>query len=539
MIKELSDVIVVGSGASAVHAAYPLVEAGLAVSMLDVGFEDKIYDSLIPDAPFTTIRRTDAAQHRYFLGDDFEGIPLGPLGTGPQVTPPRQYVLQHADRLMPKVSPGFAPFESLALGGLGGAWGAVSFPYLDSELLKSGLSPSAMRPHYERVARRIGISGPHGDDLEPFVGGLHALQPALELDHNARAVYARYKEQRLSFQLAGIHIGRPMRAVLTQPLNGRKEHSYHDMDFWSNKGCAVYRPALTVRELQQHKNFSHHCPYLVETFLEEKSGHISVSAKSLNGTSHETFMARRLVLAAGSLGTTRIVLRSLGQYDVRVPLTCNAHVYVPCLHYRGLGTEITDRRHSLAQLTMIYDPTGDREHLVQGQLYSYRSLLMFRLLKESPLPYREGLRIIRGLAPHLVIWVIQHEDYRSEDCYCMLRKNGEADHLEIVYNPKQETLVQHRAYERAMRSALRRLGCWPLKSVHPGHGSSIHYGSQLPFSHEDQPLTTESSGRLRGTKYVYIADGSAFAYLPAKGLTLTLMANADRVGTLLTEDLKN
>jgi hypothetical protein len=538
-MREISDVIVVGSGASAVHAAYPLVEAGLTVTMLDVGFTDKIYDQLIPDAPFTEIRHTDAAQHRYFLGDDFEGIPLGPVGTGAQVTPPRQYVLRHADKLTPMLSSGFSLIESLAKGGLGGAWGAVSFPYLDSELQKSGLLPSAMRPHYEAVARRIGISGPPDDDLEPFRGDLHALQPALDLDHNAEAIYSRYKEKRASFHRSRVYLGRPMRAVLTQPLNGRREHSYHDMDFWSNKGGAVYRPALSVCELQQFSNFSYKCPYLVESFSEDRTGQISVRAESLDSQRYETFMTRRLVLAAGSLGTTRIVLRSLQQYNMRVPLTCNAHTYVPCINYRSLGTAAKDRCHSLAQLAMIYDPTGDREHLVQGQLYSYRSLLLFRLLKEFPLAYREGLRLIRGLAPHFVILVIMHEDYRKEDSYCLLRKNDEADHLEVVCRSTKEADAQQRAYERVMISCLRRLGCWPLKTVHPCHGSSIHYGSQLPFTHEDRPLTTEPSGRLRGTQGVYIADGAALAYLPAKGLTLTLMANGNRVGTYVSHTLRS
>jgi hypothetical protein len=533
----ISDVIVVGSGASAVHAAYPLVEAGLTVTMLDVGFEDKIYEPLIPDAPFSEIRRTDAAQHRYFLGDEFEGVPLGPLGTGAQVTPPRQFVLRYADKLTPMVSRGFAPIESLANGGLGGAWGAVSFPYLDSELQKSGLCPTAMRPHYEKVARRIGISGPNDDDLQPFRGDLHTLQPALDLDHNAEAIYLRYKKKRSLFHSAGIHMGRPLRAVLTQPLNGRREHPYHDMDFWSNKGGAVYRPALSVRDLRQCKNFVYESPYLVKTFSEEKSGQITVRAESLYSQRHVTFRAWRLVLAAGSLGTTRIVLRSLRQYDSQVPLTCNAHTYIPFIHYRNLGTQPVDRCHSLAQLAMIYDPTGDRDHLVQGQLYSYRSLLLFRLLKESPLPYREGLRIIRRLAPNFVILVVMHEDYRSEHNYCLLRKKDEADYLEIMYRPTVETELQHRAYERVMMSYLRKLGCWPLRTVHPVHGSSIHYGSQLPFSHEDRPLTTKPSGLLRGTQGVYVADGAAFAYLPAKGLTLTLMANGNRVGTHVSQSL--
>src|SRR5262249_25350936 len=38
------DAIIVGSGASGVNAAYPLVEAGLRVTMLDVGLEDLDYE---------------------------------------------------------------------------------------------------------------------------------------------------------------------------------------------------------------------------------------------------------------------------------------------------------------------------------------------------------------------------------------------------------------------------------------------------------------------------------------------------------------
>ena len=89
-----SDVIVVGSGASAVHSVYSIVNAGYRVTMLDVGFEDTGYEALIPSASFADIRRTDSMQHRYFLGDKFEGIPLGKVGTGPQITPPRQYVIR-------------------------------------------------------------------------------------------------------------------------------------------------------------------------------------------------------------------------------------------------------------------------------------------------------------------------------------------------------------------------------------------------------------------------------------------------------------
>src|SRR6476659_9068426 len=120
------DVIVVGSGPSAVNAAYPLVEAGLAVRILDVGNRDTTYASAIPEAPFSELRRTDPEQHRYFLGERFEGIRFDRMGMGAQLTPPRQYVCKDTERLQPIESSTFHPLQSLAEGGLGGAWGAGS-----------------------------------------------------------------------------------------------------------------------------------------------------------------------------------------------------------------------------------------------------------------------------------------------------------------------------------------------------------------------------------------------------------------------------
>ena len=59
------------------------------------------------------------------------------------------------------------------------------------------------------------------------------------------------------------------------------------------------------------------------------------------------------------------------------------------------------------------------------------------------------------------------------------------------------------------------------------------------MSAEGGELTTEPSGRLRGTENVYLADGSVFPRLPSKGLTFTMMANADRVGTGLSRALNS
>ena len=84
----------------------------------------------------------------------------------------------------------------------------------------------------------------------------------------------------------------------------------------------------------------------------------------------------------------------------------------------------------------------------------------------------------------------------------------------------------------------RRLGCLPLKRIRPGNGSSIHYAGTFPISGEDRPLTCDRDARLRGTRAVYLADGSVFPWLPPKGLTFNIMANADRVGAIVAERMR-
>jgi hypothetical protein len=327
--------------------------------------------------------------------------------------------------------------------------------------------------------------------------------------------------------------------MLSEALRERQPCSYFDMDFWSNHGHSVYRPNLTLSELQTRPNFSYRPGFLVSGFTEMDENTVLVTGKVLSNDAQETLSTRALVLAAGSLGTTRLVLRSQGLYDRPVPFVCNPHTYIPCLHYRRLGLPHAERCHSLAQLTIIYDPTMDGKHLVQAQMYSYRSLHLFRLLKETPLPHREGLRILRALAPHLVIWVVQHEDLRSPRKFCVLRRGAESgDTLEIEYGDSADDRARREQHEKRIAGFIRQLGCLPLKRVHAIHGSSVHYAGQLPMTREDKPLTTDPSGRLRGSRAVYIADGSTLAYLPAKGLTLTLMANANRIGVNLREHLR-
>ena len=533
-----ADVIVVGSGPSAVNASFPLVEAGYRVLMLDIGHREGSYAGLVPAKPFGETRRTDGEQWRYFLGEDFEGVCLGEVRVGSQLTPPRRYVTTPVERLAPIVSNSFSTLEGFAIGGLGAAWGAGAFPFSAAEMEGWPISRADLQPHYERVAERIGVSGATDDIAECF-GPPIPMQPPLRMDSNSERIYEAYRARRAALIGAGFRLGITWLAVCSTTHRGRLPNAYHDTEFWGDGNGSVYRAYQTVAELLKRPNFGYRASRLVSSFEESLDGGVRVHSTDLDSGHGETTDARRLVIAAGTLGTARIVLRSLDLYDTRLPIVCNPYTYVPCLNTLTFGKQARDRRHSLSQLTAVYDGDGSGRHNVQVQVYSYRSLMCHRLLGTVPLALPDAIHLLAAAQPHFSILGINHEDRPTPLAGLALRRGdrGTAERLEISYEVAPQRARRQRLDERRVVGHFRSLGLLPLKRIHPGHGASIHYGGTLPMCSDERPLSTDACGRLRGTANVYVVDGSVLPYLPAKGLTMTLMANADRVGCYLAKDI--
>ncbi len=532
------DVVVVGSGPSGVNAASALCDAGLDVVMVDYGNVDEVAEAIAPHAPFTELRRTDPDQHRYFLGDDFSGIPLGSVEEGTKIAPLRRYALRDVERVMPVLSHSFATHESLARGGFGVTWGAGSLPFRDADFAGMPVDRADMEPHYNAVARRIGISGGH-DDLVDVFGDCGALMAPLAVDTGAEQIVRRYHRARPRLRARGFHLGRARVAILSEDLGERSASRYHDMEYWADTDESVYRPQYTLRELRRRSNFSYEPRHLVQRFVEDGGG-VEVVATGADGDGERRFRAGAVVLSAGTLSTARIALRSLDRMGERVPILTNPYRYVPSVNLNMVGVEPRDARSSLAQLSAFHAPEGGYQTSTSS-VFSYRSMLTSRLIGEAPLAHREAIRIMRTLIPLFTIVTVFHEDRPGADKWCALRPGagGGPDRLEIGYGQSDEEIDRNRASSRAMLGCFRRLGVWPIKAFSRDAGGSIHYAGTLPMTDEDRPLTVDADCRLRGTRSVYVADGSVFSPLPSLPLTFTIMANANRVGTRVAAALRS
>lgn len=525
------DCVVVGSGCSGAMAAQTLVENGTQVTMLDVGSRQSPSTHTIPDKDYLSLRKTDADQYKYLIGEAASGVGWGKTGKGEQITPPRKHIIDSVEKLIPTSSTTFSPLESLGYGGLGIGWGLQCWKYSDSDLEATGLNANRMRGAYQVVSDRIGISATN-DDAAPYtIGNLKSYDPSPIMDRNHQLLLSRYSSRKSSLNERGFYMGRTPLALITRDRDDRKKYAYRDMDFYSDLDLSAWRPWITVDRLKKLPNFTYIGGHLVTKFVEKKDW-TEIYCLTTTDNKEVVLRCRRLVLASSALGSARIVLRSLGTSKSRLPLLCNPYSYVPAVQPKFIGHAAEARKLGFTQLSLFYDPAQENRGASVASLYSYQSLMLFRIIRHVPLDFRDAIALMRYLLPSLVIMGIHHPDAASPDKLIRLVENKNmptGDMLQIAYRLSETEKVFIGRREKALIKTARKIGLHSVKRIDPGFGASIHYAGTLPFSKRNQPFSLHPSGRLHGSRSVYVADSAGFNYLPAPGLTFSLMANAHLV----------
>lgn len=523
------DYIVVGSGCSGAMAAQTLIEAGKNVAMLDVGEANPDYASLVPDEDYLTLRKTDPNQYKYLIGDQAQGIVISDAGKGAQVTPGRGNMLQSTDKLIPLRSKTFSPLESLGYGGLGIGWGLQCWQFSRKELDMCGLDTERMIQAYETVAGRIGISGTNDAAARYTLGELKNYYPSPKADRNMRRIYEKYQTKKEVFDEAGMVMGRTPLALITQPKNGREPYAYRDMDFYDDNGASAWRPWVTVNQLRTNPQFTYVKNFLALSFRDTKDGAV-IEGLDTATNKRVSFGCKKLILATGALGTARIALRSLGTpQHQKIPFLCNPYTYVPCVQPAFFGAGVEQHKIGFGQVSAFLTEEKERQDTSILTLYSYQSLMLFRVIQQAPLNFIDAREMLRYLSPGLVVTGIQHSDKTTPYKYLRLIKNAKTitgDELEAYYEQSPEELADQKRRENIYIKMLRKVGLYAVKRMNPGNGSSVHYAGTLPFSDTEKPLGLSPSGRVHHTKNVYVADSSGFNFLPARGLTFSILANA-------------
>ena len=309
------DIIIVGSGPAGVSAAFPLVESGLKVLMVDGGGQS---DISLPAKPFLDARAEDADQWEWMIGKGFHALKMQQAVSPKFRVPTQGYVFEGFGVANKIESKEFVAVGSLASGGLSNAWGCGVSCLSSEELARMPFNASTLECSYENVARRIGISGPQDDDLSEYFRLDAWVQPPIPIDNLHTHLYDHYMLQRKDLLSSGFRLGKTRNAVLSEDHAGRKACDRLGNCLWGCHRRATYSAADEIGLLRQFKNFHYESGFIVDGLIRNKACW-SIEGQQLKSCVQRSISTRKVLMAAGTLATSRLVLKTL-RTSAPVPL---------------------------------------------------------------------------------------------------------------------------------------------------------------------------------------------------------------------------
>ena len=514
------DVVIVGSGPAGVSAAFPLVDAGLRVLIVD-GRHDGARLAP-PTGQFLSIRRQDFGQSDWMIGQSFHALQQADAVSPKLRVPTHAAVFEGFESANRIVADDFFAVGSIAPGGLSNVWGCGVARMTDKELASFPVKPSEMHTSYAAVAKRIGVSGGFGDDLSDFFGLDEWSHGPVPIDNLQGSMLSRYTGSRGVLLQNGFRLGRARVAVLTTPQTqtDRQACNLCGSCLWGCERRALYAATDDLQRLHGRQGFLYRPGFLVEG-VESQGNSVAISGVGTNGA--EVLRAGRVLLAAGTLASTRLALQAINYRKPVGMQSCPTAAFMLWLP-RHLG-----RRHEpvfgLGQLSFSLDLDSDIQAF--GSLFNTTGILVSEFVRHMPLGKRYSVDLLASLLTSCVVGNL----FLPGSLTDVSLKLDRDDRLLIRGEYRTEVEMLMKEAKRKLRKSFMRLGAllMPMSFKVGTPGSDIHYASSLPMSAKPVLGQTDQFGELVGAAGIHVVDGASLSYLPAKSHTLTIMANSERI----------
>ncbi|MFF5232416.1 NAD(P)-binding protein [Dactylosporangium sp. NPDC000521] len=518
-----SMICVVGSGPAGVAAAVALTRQGHHVTILDAGL------SLEPERQVSVGRMAGLAPAQWDARDVAtvkENMASGASGVPLKVIFGSDFPYREAEQHLPRRATNVGLLPSFGKGGFGNVWGAAALPYLDDELGNWPIKPGELHPAFEGVLSFVGLSGADDDLAErfpPFTDRLEHLPASRQVD----AFLGDLRRNKDELRRQGFLFGRARLAVASRNADGHACERCGLCMFGCPYGL-IYNPARTLADLIGQQKVTY-IPGVIVTRFTERDGEVHIEGRDRVTGEPVHHVASRLYVAGGVLSTTKLYLESIGAYDHEVVIRDSQYFLLPTLRYAGAPGVFDEGLHTLSQAFLeVFDPELSAKS-IHLQLYTYNEL------------YRDAIRAtLRAAYPAfrpmssavlqrmLLIQGYLHSDLSGE-IGLTLRRDGTLD-LQGRRGPQTRRVLKKLAAKlRRNRSLLRTVPLSPaMKLGEPGRG--FHSGGTLPMRQEPGDFETDPLGRPAGFERVHLVDSTVFPDIAASTITLTVMANAYRIG---------
>ncbi len=519
-------IFVVGSGPAGISCAQGLLAIGAEVTLLDAG-------QTLEPSRVVQISELTANSPANWTADRTAFLKEG-MGAGSAGIPLK---LAYGSEFPYRAVPGATPVScdmadskgSYAQGGLSTVWGSAVLPYLQRDLSGWPITQEDLEPGYRAVLRWMPLAG-RRDDLEadfPLYSDTYAPLP---MSRQAQSLLADLEKRRDRLGDAGVKFGTSRLAVKAQN-NGTPGCVACGLCMYGCPHRLIYSSDSTLATLLPHPRFHYRSGITVRTVKESGAG------VTINAVDTQNAFVRlegdRVLLGAGVLGTASILLRSMERYNTPVTLSDSQYFLLPLLRLKGTPEVATEQLHTLAQLFVeILDPAIS-PYTIHLQTYTYNELFREPIIQKlGPLKPFFPLETFVG---RLLLFQGYLHSVHSPHVEVALRRQDGTDALHLRGVPNPDTSKTVRKLIKKLSALIGTTGLFPLfPMLQPGKpGRGFHSGGTFPMSHNPTEGQTDIFGRPAGMSRIHAIDSTVFPSIPATTITLTVMANAYRIGSAL------
>ena len=522
----MRSVLIVGSGPAAAGAALALLtDPEISITIVDLGLR---LEKGIEEAR----DRLASGDESSWSAEDLETVQHQPVSVSEGRLPQKRtfgsdYPFRDLGQQVGLRTPGGTtpPVVSAAFGGFSNVWGAQTMPFSRATFDTWPISLEELEPHYAVALAEMNVSG-EDDALGTLFPHIIPPEPLPPVSERTRVTLDAFERDRDRVESLGITVGH---ARLALRSSGCTRCGL------CMTGCPhqlIYSSSQTFDRLIASGRVTYRSGLLVTSVAEDDLGPL-VRAKNLHDGTVETIRADRVFLGCGGLGTTRLVLGSLGTTAPPLDLLESVQFLVPAASVRPVTDLRGARDFTLNQFNMVYDDTGTGLDLVQVHFYPNNPAME----REFPqIVQHSAFRPLRtAVLGRLSVGLGYLPSWASPKITVRARSVG-ADALpELDLERRDSTLwpPMLRRFVSAMAKAAPALDLWPVAPMISVSKAtkSYHFGGTFPLSDASRGLETDRLGRLERWNRIHLIDASTFPSVPATTFTLTIMANVHRIAT--------
>jgi ferredoxin len=424
-----------------------------------------------------------------------------------------------------------------AYGGFSNAWGAQFMPFTAETLRQWPIDVDDMHDHYAQILREIPLAAEQDDLAELFPTLKTDASPLPRLSQRSDLVLARYERHRARLNGRGLTLGRARLAIKAD------ECIRCGLCMTGCPYSLIYSASHTMDRLRKDSKLEYHAGLLAVKVDEDDYGATVTTIDTKTGR-QQSFTADRVLLACGAIGTSRLVLSSLNQFDVSVDVLESSQFRLPFASMRPTADPRQCDDFTLNQFNLAVEHDAGEVNVSQLHFYTYNPAFVDALpdgLKgrgAGPVR-RELLKRLSVALGYLPSWVsprfrlqVHRPDNQRALAGMTLQPSG--GYPGLTHNALFRDLV------RRVTSAAPYLDLWPVLPAlkFAAEGKSYHWGGTFPHVQERSgQFESDTLGRVLPWERIHLVDSAVFPTVPATTFALTVMANAHRIADVALGEL--